>query len=169
MNKMKLDDFLAQLNAKFPGKVLRSYKHNPKRAYVDIDPKDIRAFTAYIFKDEGLRFHIASAVDTFDGMEILYHFTHDPSDFIISVRVLLKDRDKPSIETITDITSAAWWIEREMHELFGIGFEGNKDLRRLLLPDDWPDGVYPLKKDFIVPKRDSRDNVHKPHAEGGPK
>ncbi|MDD5436444.1 MAG: NADH-quinone oxidoreductase subunit C [Candidatus Omnitrophica bacterium] len=43
-----------------------------------------------------------------------------------------------------------------MHELFGVHFDGNSDLRPLLLPDSWPKGVYPLRKNFVVPKRDSR-------------
>jgi len=40
------------------------------------------------------------------------------------------------------------WIEREMRELLGITFEGHPDPRRLLLPDNWPDGVYPLRQDY---------------------
>ncbi len=75
---------------------------------------------------------------------------------MISVRALLKDRSDPHIDTITGVTRSAWWIEREIHELFGIEFDGNSDLRPLLLPDDWPPGVYPLRKNFVVPKRDSR-------------
>ena len=69
---------------------------------------------------------------------------------------MINDKEDPRIDTITGLTRSAWWIEREMHELFGIHFDGNPDLRTLLLPDDWPEGVYPLRKNFIVPKRDSR-------------
>jgi NADH-quinone oxidoreductase subunit C len=29
-------------------------------------------------------------------------------------------------------------------------FEGNPNLSRLILPDDFPDGVYPLRKDFLL-------------------
>ena len=35
-----------------------------------------------------------------------------------------------------------------MHEILGINFKGHPDLKRLLLPDDWPDGVYPLRRDY---------------------
>lgn len=154
--KTTIDEILKKVQDKFGSKVLKSFRKSPKRAYIDIYPKDIVDFTRYIFKDLGLRFNIATAVDDFDAMEILYHFSHDPSGFVISVRAMLKDKNDPHIDTITTITKSAWWIEREMHELFGIEFNGNPDLRPLLLPDDWPTGVYPLRKSYVVPKRDSR-------------
>jgi len=155
-NEMKIDEILKNLKDEFGDKVLKVYKKSEKRAYVDIDPKDIVDFTRYIFKDLALRFNIASGVDEFNGIEILYHFSSDASGLVVSIRVLLKDKNDPHIDTITSVTRAAWWIEREIHELFGVEFDGNPDLRPLLLPDDWPKGVYPLRKDFIVPKRDSR-------------
>ena len=153
---MTIDELLNKINERFGSKVLKSYKKNSKRAYVDIYPKDIVDITKFLFKEMGLRFNIASAVDDFDGLEILYHFCLDRSGIVVSVRAIIQDKQDPHIDTITTVTRSAWWIEREIHELFGIHFNGNSDLRTLLLPDDWPKGVYPMRKDFVVPKRDSR-------------
>ena len=153
---MTIDQIVQKINDRFGSKVLKVYKRSQVRAYVDIYPKDVVEFTRFILKELGLRFNIASAVDELDSIEILYHFSYDPSSVVISIRVLLRDKDNPRIDTITTVTPAAWWIEREMYELFGIAFDGNTDLRPLLLPDDWPKGVYPLRKNFVVPKRDSR-------------
>jgi NADH-quinone oxidoreductase subunit C len=153
---MNIDSALAEITGKFGSRILKVSKKSVKRAYIDIYPKDIIDIARYIFKDMSFRFNIASAVDDFDGLEIIYHFSHDQSGMIISVRALLKDKADPHIDTITGVTRSAWWIEREIHELFGIEFDGNSDLRPLLLPDDWPSGVYPLRKNFVVPKRDSR-------------
>jgi NADH:ubiquinone oxidoreductase subunit C len=154
-----MDEFLKGLKEKFGSKILNIYKHSEKRAYADIDPRHIVDVTKYIFKDMGFRFNTASAVDTFEGIEILYHFSLDSAGIVVSIRVLLKDKTDPHIDTITSVTRSTWWIEREIHELFGVEFDGNSDLRPLLLPDDWPKGVYPLRKDFIVPKRDSRKSL----------
>ena len=40
------------------------------------------------------------------------------------------------------------WIEREIHEILGINFKGHPDMRKLLLPEGWPEGVYPLRRDY---------------------
>jgi len=153
---MKLDDILKNIQDKFGSKVLKVEKKNEKRAYIDIYPKDIVEVVKYIFKDLGLRFNIATAVDDFGSLEMLYHFANDASGYVLSLRAIILEKEDPHIDTITAVTRSAWWIEREIHELFGVHFDGNSDLRPLLLPDDWPAGVYPLRKNFIVPKRDSR-------------
>jgi NADH-quinone oxidoreductase subunit C len=153
---MSIDELIKKISDKFGSSVLKVHKQSPGKAYIDIYPKDIVEFTKYIFKDLGLRFNIASAVDDFNAIEILYHFSLDRSGIVMTVRAILKDKADPHIDTITTVTKSAWWIEREIHELFGVEFDGNSDLRPLLLPDDWPKGVYPLRKNFVVPKRDSR-------------
>jgi len=153
---MRIDDVIKNIQDRFGSSVINVHKKSEKRAYIDIYPKDVVEFTRYILKDLGLRFNIASAVDDFDAMEILYHFADDKNGFVISIRAIIKEKNDPHIDTITTVTKSAWWIEREIHELFGVEFNGNDDLRPLLLPDDWPRGVYPLRKNFVVPKRDSR-------------
>ena len=153
---MTIENILKNITDRFGDRVLKIDKKSSRRAYLDIYPRDVVDMVRYVFKDLGLRFNIASAVDDFDRIEILYHFSYDPSGIIVSVRTMLKDKNDPRIDTITHITRSAWWIEREIHELFGVEFEGNEDLRPLLLPDDWPKGVYPMRKSFIVPKRNSR-------------
>ena len=153
---MVIDEVIKNISDRFGGKLLNVNKRSEKRVYIDIYPKDIQEVVQYIFKEMSFRFNTASGVDDFDALEILYHFSHDKSGIVVSFRALIKDRQDPHIDTITTITRSAWWIERELHELFGIEFNGNSDLRPLLLPDDWPKGVYPLRKDFPQPKRDSR-------------
>ena len=76
---MRIDELLKNINDRFGTKILKSYRKNDKRAYVDIYPKDIVEVARYMFKDMALRFNIASAVDDFDSIEILYHFSEDAS------------------------------------------------------------------------------------------
>lgn len=57
-------------------------------------------------------------------------------------------KENPRIETITDLLPGAAFYEREVFDLLGVMFEGHPNLERLLLPDDWPKGTYPLRKDW---------------------
>ena len=93
------------------------------------------------------RFNIASGVDGRNQMEILYHFTLEDINLVISLRVLLA-KTKLEIASLTSVFTAAQWIEREIYELLGINFVGHPKLKRLLLPEDWPEGVHPLRKDY---------------------
>ena len=88
-----------------------------------------------------------SGVDAPREMEILYHWALDRLGCLVTVRTRL-DRDNPQIESITPLCPAAEWIEREMWELLGIRFRNHPDLRHLLLSDDWPDGKFPLRRDY---------------------
>ena len=50
--------------------------------------------------------------------------------------------------SVTPVIPAANWAEREVHDLFGFRPVGHPDPRRLLLPEGWPEGAHPLRKDF---------------------
>jgi len=120
-------------------------RHSPKRVYFSVRKEDILETAKLLFKELGMRFSIASATDTPQGIEILYHFSFDKTGEIFSIRVLLEDKKSPKIDSIAPLFPAAEWIEREMWELLGIEFSGHPNLKHLLLVDDWPAGKYPLR------------------------
>ncbi len=138
---------LEDLRTRFSGDIVDLLDKSPKRVYVEIRPGAIVSVGIHLFRDLGARFNIASATDMPDCYEILYHFTLEDIDLLVSVRVKLP-KDAPRIESLGRHIEAVNWIEREMHELLGIEFLGHPDPRRLLLPDTWPDGVYPLRQDY---------------------
>lgn len=80
-----------------------------------------------------------------DRLEALYQFVNGPVVATLRVSVPYHDAKVPSV---CDIIPSATLYERELMEMFGIVVEGTPDTGRLLLPDDWPDGVYPLRKAF---------------------
>ena len=145
---MNRDDILKDINARFPLDIVDIFDKSPKRVYIEIKPVSLTRVAKYIFKDLGARFNTASGVDTRHYMEILYHFTIEDIGLLISLKVKLDKSKKLEIDSLAPIFEGANWIEREMHELLGINFKGHPDLRRLLLSDEWPEGVYPLRKDY---------------------
>ena len=144
---MKRDEILNDLKKRFKDSIIDVFDKSKTRVYIEINPAHLVKVATYIYKDLGARFSIASGVDTRTDIEILYHFTLELQNFIISLRVKL-DRKKPEIESLAPVFDGANWIEREMFELLGIKFKGHPRLERLLLPDEWPDKVYPLRTDY---------------------
>ncbi len=69
----------------------------------------------------------------------------------LRIKVALADGD--ACPSLTALWSGTDWMEREAYDMFGIKFEGHKDLRRILLPEDWPG--HPLRKEYPVEYRDN--------------
>ena len=144
---MTREEVLKDLREKFKGDIIELFDKSPKRVYVEIKPESIIKLSEFIFRNLGARFNIASGVDVRYNIEILYHFTIEEINLLISVRVKLP-KDKLEIDSIANIIKGANWIEREIHEILGINFKGHPDMRKLLLPDEWPEGVYPMRSDY---------------------
>ena len=87
-----------------------------------------------------------SGVDSGSSLEVVYHLAARGGT-VLSIRSALP-REAPHIPTITGIFPAANLYEREVHDLLGITFEGHPDPRPLLLYEGWPEGEYPLRKDW---------------------
>jgi len=51
--------------------------------------------------------------------------------------------------SVTPLVPACVWYEREAYDMFGLVAEGLPDKRRLALSDDWPEGLFPLRKDAM--------------------
>lgn len=83
-------------------------------------------------------------------LELLYHFSGGAA--VLSLRVTLP-YEHPVVDSICEIDLAAQLYEREAAELFGIEFTGAPSTDHLVLPDEWPVGVYPLRKSFTGLKK----------------
>ena len=72
--------------------------------------------------------------------------------------------------SVTFIWNGAEWPEREAYDMFGIIFEGNRDLRRIYMPADYVS--FPLRKDFLLPDDAARSpgegfrHIEQPHQPG---
>lgn len=144
---MTREEVLNDLKERFKDDIVEVFDKSEHRVYIEIKPEALVGVAVYIFKDLEARFNIASGTDMRHYMEILYHFTLERINLLVSLRVKLP-MDKLVIDSLAPHFKAANWIEREMNEMLGIEFTGHPDMRRLLLPDEWPEGVYPLRSDY---------------------
>ncbi len=83
---------------------------------------------------------------------VVYHLASIPYKSQLTLKVI-KENDRnsgilPTFKSVSSVWRTAEWHEREAFDLIGILFEGNPDLRRILLPDDWEG--YPLRKDYVT-------------------
>jgi Ni,Fe-hydrogenase III component G len=63
---------------------------------------------------------------------------------VLQVRM---NHENPEVPSLAGMIPGAMVYERELKDLFGIAPVGHPDLRRQAVPEDWPAGVYPLRKD----------------------
>ena len=142
---MQIHDILTLLKEEFGKGILKDDQLRSNRALVKINPAIIVAVADFLFNKHGLRFITASGFDSREGIEIMYHFMHDESGFILNVNVVLS-REKTEIESITPLIVCANWIEREMMEILGIKFINHPQPEKLLSEDNWDEGVYPYRR-----------------------
>lgn len=140
-----------------------------------VDPSDLFAVTRSVLEDYPI-LSLLSASDAGEHFEVLYAYVKAANtqaefgELRLKTKVAkLEDGGLPSVPSVTPLTSAAGWHEREMYDLFGITFEGHPDLRRIFLPEGWEG--YPMRKDDkqdeqFIAMQDGEDIVLKQPQEG---
>lgn len=87
-----------------------------------------------------------TGLDSGDCYEVIYHLAHE-NGVMLNVKVKTP-KDNPVVPTVLDIYNGATFYEREIESLLGITVEGLPEGRPYPLPDNWPKGQYPLRKDW---------------------
>lgn len=144
---MNTDEILKRFKEKFGADILDIYKKSETRAIISINPSSVLQIAEYTFNELKCRFIIATANHTKKGFEILYHFSKDEIGLIANLHVVLPV-EKPEIESLSNMFPASNWIEREMHELYGIVFLNHPEPEKLISDGNWAEGVYPYRREF---------------------
>jgi Ni,Fe-hydrogenase III component G len=145
--EVPLEGFAGQVLAALGGAVIAVERCDQRRGRARIDPERTLEVARKMFAMEGSRFATATGIDVRDGIDVLYHWCIEPPGVVITLKCLAT-RPEITLDSIASQVPAANWIEREMHDLLGVNFRNHPDMRRLILDDSWPEGVYPLRKDF---------------------
>lgn len=153
-------EVLGRIRERFDAAVVRVDVADERRLFIYVDPSEIRALCGYIYRDLDARYVISIGMDDrpHSGAFLVAHdFAFDAKHLLLSILAHVP-ADAPRIDSISPVVPPALWAEREMRDLVGIEPVGIPNPKRLILPDGWPDGVHPLRKDvpwdFVPPDYD---------------
>lgn len=176
---MKCDKFVEALGAKI--KILEVTRQCEDQVTVLVELGDLPEAVRFLYYDMGgylstmipndersLNKHYAlyyalsmEGGKMFEGDEI----AQDEKCFV-TVKVLISP-DSLTYPSVTPLVPACVWYEREAFDMFGLVAEGLPDKRRLVLSDDWPEGLFPLRKDAMDYRYrpDMREHYNEPEYE----
>lgn len=126
----------------------RAERPAPERLEVWLATEDLLAAVRAVVDDEWGYLAAITGLDlgVEEGqIEVLYHFCRGAA--VLGLRVLTP-REAAMVPSVCPVIPSAGFYERELSEMLGVTVAGTPDPARLFLPDEWPAGVYPLRKDF---------------------
>ncbi|RPI92050.1 MAG: hypothetical protein EHM32_09695 [Spirochaetales bacterium] len=143
------------LKKKFKDAVVAVEEQNPTRLFVDIKSAKVRQISNEIIAMGG-RYLVSIGYDNISRdktLGMIHTFGFDKDGILLSLRTSVPE-SKPVMDSITPDIPNAGWSEREYMDLLGMKFTGHPKPKRLILADDWPEGVYPLCKDVKLNKEE---------------
>jgi Ni,Fe-hydrogenase III component G len=156
MSDLEIENKIVEsAKAKLGDALTDSKIERPRRVYLTFKRESILDAVSFLKKEfSGTHVSTITGLEAEESFEILYHIATRPKglgeqEIEVTVRALLP-KDDPKISSITPVLPGAVLYEREVHDLVGIIFEGHPALTKLVLPDDWPDDLYPLRKEKDV-------------------
>ncbi len=141
---------LQELKRRFEAAIYRADMPADNRLFVYLDRVVVKSACQYVFRELDARYVISIGIDDrpLSGKYLVaHHFAFDREHLLCSLLTPLPPDDL-RLDSITGAVPAAGWAERELRDLLGIEVVGHSYPKRLVLPDGWPEGVHPLRKDF---------------------
>lgn len=119
-----------------------------RRLFVDLKKQALLAAVKLLL-EQGGRYQVGIAYDDRKNNQrfaLLHTFAFDADGLLVALRTFTPESE-PEFDSITPVVPGAGWSEREYRDLLGLNFKGHPNLKRLVLSDDWPEGIYPLRKE----------------------
>ena len=147
-----------ELNGAAEGSVIGTY-HEHGQGCLIVNPERILDVLRWLHDTPGQEYRFLSSLHGVDYLPaeprfgVVYELLNMDRVERLRVRAALADPggdELPELESCVPVFAGAEFQEREVYDFFGINFRGHPDLRRILMPEDWPG--HPLRKDFVEPE-----------------
>ena len=152
---MTASELVESIQGGYRGELVEAASTSEVDAWVGVPPQSVTEMARYL-RDSYPPLHLSTitGLDAGDAIQIIYHFVTEHVSLNLRVSV---PKSGDSIDSITPVIPAAVLYEREVADLLGVTFVGHPDPRRLVLPEDWPEGQYPLRKDDTTQETEEKN------------
>jgi membrane-bound hydrogenase subunit beta len=142
------DEFRTQIESRFGFLKQAVILKRPGRITIELSSqKDFAEVFDYLVEEAGFSSLLAiTGLDELQRYGVIYHLFSEKLG-ILNLKTPV-DKQQPRIQTVTSRFEQADMYERELADLLGIQIQGLPPGQRYPLPDNWPDGQYPLRKDW---------------------
>lgn len=117
-----------------------------------------------VLREETDFFRAHHVVGTDEGEDLGFHYLFSNTDHVILVLKEKVPKKNPEIDSVTPFYPAFLLHEMELQDLFGADIDGLPTKKHYPLPDNWPEGQYPMRKEWD-PKKFNKDTMT--YEEGG--
>lgn len=148
---MNSTEIIQALENAFPGAIL-SHEESFGQLCIHVHKLHIKEIIAYIASRDRLGFRMLIDITAVDYVrphqktQVLYYLHHPET--LKRIKIAADVERGGAIASVTDVFEGADWYEREVFDLFGVTFSGHRDLKRIMMPDDWHG--HPLRKDYAL-------------------
>jgi Ni,Fe-hydrogenase III component G len=149
-------ELVEHVKSNYDGDLTESEARSDRDAWVGVPPEDVQKMAQFIVDEWGpLILSTITGNDRGGHVDVIYHFAADGVSLNLRAAV---SKAVDAIDTITPIVPAAIMYEREIMDMFGVTITDHPDPRRLVLPEDWPEGDYPLRSDDFGDEEGEEDH-----------
>jgi NADH-quinone oxidoreductase subunit C len=160
------------LRSRFPGAVTR-HLVSCGDTVVYVAPDRAHDVLAWLRDDPGQKFDYLTDITAVEyrdlerPLEVVWQLRSLSRRADLRVKTELDKRQPLEVDSVYDLWKGADWLEREVYDMFGVGFRGHPDLRRILMWETYSEG-YPLRKDFPLRGHYSRAEQTRQALAGAP-
>jgi Ni,Fe-hydrogenase III large subunit/Ni,Fe-hydrogenase III component G len=180
---MTAQEIVGRIQERIGDRLVYSESPKPSRLYVTVEREALPDVARLVFEELGARYVIGGGTDLRgqsppggsgedqdtgnapvlgNGFLVTHFLAFDRDGIYMALHANVPEND-PVVPSITPIIPGANWAEREIYDTVGVRAEGHPDPRRLILPDDWPEGVFPLRSDYTHDFNPPADFSRRPH------